>query len=44
VAALTVEEGVTEIAGVEYIDRGYDNLVDNLRRLGADVWREPEIG
>jgi UDP-N-acetylglucosamine 1-carboxyvinyltransferase len=42
VAALTVEEGITEIAGVEYIDRGYDNLVDNLRRLGADVWREPE--
>jgi UDP-N-acetylglucosamine 1-carboxyvinyltransferase len=41
VAALTVEEGVTEIAGVEYIDRGYDNLVDNLRKLGADVWREP---
>jgi len=43
VAALTVEDGVTEIAGVEYIDRGYDNLVDNLRRLGADVWREPDV-
>ena len=43
VAALTVPEGVTEITGVEYIDRGYDNLVDNLRRLGADVWREQEI-
>ncbi|MFC5651267.1 UDP-N-acetylglucosamine 1-carboxyvinyltransferase [Paenibacillus solisilvae] len=42
VAALTVPEGITEIAGVEYIDRGYDNLVDNLRRLGADVWREQE--
>ncbi|CAM4393734.1 UDP-N-acetylglucosamine 1-carboxyvinyltransferase [Paenibacillus alkaliterrae] len=42
VAALTVEEGVTEITGVEYIDRGYDNLVDNLRRLGADVWREAD--
>ncbi|WP_219834903.1 UDP-N-acetylglucosamine 1-carboxyvinyltransferase [Paenibacillus sp. R14(2021)] len=40
VAALTVEEGVTEITGVEYIDRGYDNLVENLRMLGADVWRE----
>jgi UDP-N-acetylglucosamine 1-carboxyvinyltransferase len=25
---------------VEYIDRGYDHLVDNLRRLGADIWRE----
>ncbi|NBD27036.1 UDP-N-acetylglucosamine 1-carboxyvinyltransferase [Paenibacillus glycinis] len=40
VAALTVDEGVTEITGVEYIDRGYDNLVENLRMLGADVWRE----
>lgn len=40
IAALTVEEGVTEISGVEYIDRGYDNLVHNLRNLGADVWRE----
>lgn len=42
VAALTVEEGITEISGVEYIDRGYDNLVENLRRLGADVWREQD--
>ena len=42
VAGLTVAEGVTEITGVEYIDRGYDNLVENLRRLGADVWRENE--
>ncbi|RAP73484.1 UDP-N-acetylglucosamine 1-carboxyvinyltransferase [Paenibacillus montanisoli] len=40
VAALTVDGGVTEITGVEYIDRGYDNLVENLRMLGADVWRE----
>ncbi|QDH21353.1 UDP-N-acetylglucosamine 1-carboxyvinyltransferase [Saccharibacillus brassicae] len=40
IAGLTVEGGVTEIEGVEYIDRGYDNLVTNLRNLGADVWRE----
>ncbi|MDQ6420253.1 UDP-N-acetylglucosamine 1-carboxyvinyltransferase [Paenibacillus sp. LHD-117] len=40
VAALTVEDGVTEITGVEYIDRGYDHLVENLTRLGAEVWRE----
>ncbi|MFD0713151.1 UDP-N-acetylglucosamine 1-carboxyvinyltransferase [Paenibacillus sp. GCM10027626] len=43
VAALTVPEGITEITGVEYIDRGYDNLVENLRHLGADVWREDEV-
>ncbi|MBT2293671.1 UDP-N-acetylglucosamine 1-carboxyvinyltransferase [Paenibacillus albidus] len=42
IAGLTVEEGITEVTGVEYIDRGYDNLVSNLRHLGADVWRESE--
>jgi len=42
IAGLTVEEGVTEVTGVEYIDRGYDNLVSNLRALGAEVWREEE--
>ncbi|MCM3130885.1 MULTISPECIES: UDP-N-acetylglucosamine 1-carboxyvinyltransferase [unclassified Paenibacillus] len=40
IAGLTVEEGVTEVGGVEFIDRGYDNLVSNLRELGADVWRQ----
>ncbi len=42
IAGLTVEEGITEVTGVEYIDRGYDNLVSNLRALGAEVWRENE--
>ena len=42
IAGLTVEEGVTEISGVELIDRGYDNLVINLRALGANVWRQEE--
>jgi UDP-N-acetylglucosamine 1-carboxyvinyltransferase len=42
IAALTVPEGVTEVTGVEYIDRGYDHLVSNLRALGADVWRQTE--
>lgn len=40
VAALTVEEGTTEIGGVEYIDRGYERLVEHLSNLGAEVWRE----
>lgn len=40
IAGLSVQQGVTEVSGVEYIDRGYDNLVENLQRLGADVWRE----
>lgn len=44
IAGLTVDagSGVTEISGVELIDRGYDNLVTNLRALGADVWRQEE--
>ena len=42
IAGLTVPEGVTKVSGVEFIDRGYDHLVSNLRMLGADVWRETE--
>jgi UDP-N-acetylglucosamine 1-carboxyvinyltransferase len=42
IAGLTVPEGITEVSGVEFIDRGYDHLVSNLRELGADVWRETE--
>lgn len=39
IAGLTVEDGVTEITGLEYIDRGYDNLVEKLNSLGAEAWR-----
>lgn len=42
IAGLTVEEGVTEVSGVEFIDRGYDNIVENFRHLGAELWRETE--
>lgn len=41
-AALTVPSGVTEISGIEYIHRGYENLVVNLRGLGAEVWEEED--
>lgn len=40
IAGLTVPSDVTEVTGVEYIDRGYENLVANLTLLGAEVWRE----
>jgi len=40
VAGLIVPEGVTEITGLEYIERGYDNLIKNLQSLGAEVWVE----
>lgn len=38
VAALAVSDGgVTEIEGAEYLRRGYERLVDNLRALGAEI-------
>jgi UDP-N-acetylglucosamine 1-carboxyvinyltransferase len=32
--------GRTEISNTYYIDRGYDNLVEKLRSVGAKIWRE----
>ena len=36
IAGLTAE-GETKVAGVEKIERGYDNIVGKLKSLGADV-------
>ena len=33
-------EGVTEVTGLDHIDRGYSNLVEKLNGLGATIWRE----
>lgn len=40
VIAGLMAEGVTEITGVEHIDRGYSHLVEKLNGLGATIWRE----
>lgn len=32
-------EGTTEVYGVEYIDRGYEDFVGKLGKLGADIKR-----
>ena len=32
-------EGVTEIEEIGYIERGYEDIVEKLRRLGADIAR-----
>lgn len=37
-----VADGVTEVSGVEHIDRGYDGFEDRLRSLGADIFRIPD--
>lgn len=40
VIAGLIAEGITEITGLEHIDRGYSHLVEKLQGLGATVWRE----
>lgn len=39
VCAGLVAQGTTEIEHLHHIDRGYDNLVGKLQRLGADIVR-----
>ncbi|WP_091659856.1 UDP-N-acetylglucosamine 1-carboxyvinyltransferase [Alteribacillus iranensis] len=40
VIAGLMAKGVTEITGVEHIDRGYEDLEEKLVALGAKIWRE----
>jgi len=40
VIAGLIAEGVTEINDVYHIDRGYDNIDQKLKNLGANIWRE----
>lgn len=39
VIAALVAKGTTEIEEIQYIERGYENIVEKLRNLGADVVR-----
>lgn len=39
VIAGLIAEGETVISNVNYIDRGYENMVEKLQRLGADIRR-----
>ena len=39
VAAALVAEGESIISGLEYIDRGYQNIEETLEKLGADIKR-----
>ncbi|MCF0228383.1 MAG: UDP-N-acetylglucosamine 1-carboxyvinyltransferase [Parasporobacterium sp.] len=40
-AALTIAglaaEGCTQVSGIQFIQRGYENFEDKLRRIGADI-------
>ena len=35
-----IAEGVTTIYNVNHIYRGYTNIVENLKSLGANIWTE----
>ncbi|MGM9662284.1 MAG: UDP-N-acetylglucosamine 1-carboxyvinyltransferase [Oscillospiraceae bacterium] len=37
VIAALAAEGTSEITSVQYIERGYEHLVEKLRRIGADI-------
>lgn len=39
VIAALIADGVTEIYNLQYIDRGYENLEEKLRTLGAQITR-----
>ncbi len=39
VVAALCARGVTTVTGLEYIDRGYEDLPGKLRKLGADITR-----
>ena len=41
VCAALVAEGVSEISGIDHLERGYDNMVGKLRELGAQVSVQP---
>jgi len=44
VIAGLISSGITEISGVEHIDRGYEQLEAKLKALGAEIWRnEPSL-
>lgn len=40
IIAGAMAKGLTEITGLEHIDRGYENLTEKLTQLGVKVWRE----
>ena len=36
IAALEIN-GVTEISSIQYIERGYEDVIEKFRALGADI-------
>ena len=42
IIAGTIATGTTEIYNLEHIDRGYENIEEKFRQIGADIRRVPE--
>src|SRR5690625_1053301 len=40
IIAGTIAHGITEVTGLEHVDRGYEQITKKLTQLGAKVWRE----
>ncbi|SEA70323.1 UDP-N-acetylglucosamine 1-carboxyvinyltransferase [Thalassobacillus cyri] len=40
VIAGLMSKGITEVTGIEHIERGYEDLVEKLTNLGATIWHE----
>ncbi len=40
VIAGLMADGITELTGLEHVDRGYEDLEEKLLGLGAKIWRE----
>jgi UDP-N-acetylglucosamine 1-carboxyvinyltransferase len=40
VVAGLLADGVTEITGLDHLDRGYEDITGKLTDLGAKIWRE----
>ncbi|MFG6114044.1 UDP-N-acetylglucosamine 1-carboxyvinyltransferase [Halobacillus sp. MO56] len=40
VIAGLMAKGITEVTGIEHIERGYEDLVEKLTNLGATIWHE----
>src|SRR5690625_2661087 len=40
IVAGLMADGITEITGVEHIERGYEQITEKLVHLGAKIWRE----
>ncbi|MBR3788326.1 MAG: UDP-N-acetylglucosamine 1-carboxyvinyltransferase, partial [Firmicutes bacterium] len=37
-----VADGITEVSQIYHVDRGYENFVDKLKALGANIMRVDE--